>query len=358
MAADEATGRAFVGAFDDTPVVLMSEGGDEGDVMRSVTLGAVDFMDKPLSALKLKNIWQHSVRRMMQRTSLYDSSCAPGQAVSEPAHRRALALPSISDALPSSMTAPIGAAPPPLPKLATLPPSASQPHRSSVDSPGTPSANDADLQDSASADSTARRASSLCGQEGRTARISTDGGRLSLDADMEEEEDHDDLCSLEPAAKRAHTAHPRAPLACKPSSFGPLMPVAPVSQWPRLPAGCAWGTPLGGPLPPPLPAWAAPAPAPAAPPMAAAMRESLAPAPVLIRAGGAAPAPAAPCAAPLSAPADLGALPEGFLASLVGCGGGGGAMGGAEAAAGPLGLKLRKSGSLLDLVNSTLATRA
>jgi DNA-binding NtrC family response regulator len=64
VAADEAVGRSFVDAFEDTPVVLMSCGGSPDDVMRAVKLGAVDFMDKPLSHLKLKNIWQHSVRKV------------------------------------------------------------------------------------------------------------------------------------------------------------------------------------------------------------------------------------------------------------------------------------------------------
>ena len=67
VAADKVTGRAFVDAFGDTPVVLMSEDGEAGDVMCAVTLGAVDFMDKPLSVLKLKNIWQHSVRKVRAR---------------------------------------------------------------------------------------------------------------------------------------------------------------------------------------------------------------------------------------------------------------------------------------------------
>lgn len=64
MACDEASGRTFVNAFDDTPVVLMSEGGDMAAVLAAVKCGAVDFLDKPLSLLKLKNIWQHSVRKV------------------------------------------------------------------------------------------------------------------------------------------------------------------------------------------------------------------------------------------------------------------------------------------------------
>ncbi len=64
MAADNIAGKAFVEAFHSTPVVLMSEGVDTKEVMRAVNLGAVDFLDKPLSLLKLKNIWQHSIRKV------------------------------------------------------------------------------------------------------------------------------------------------------------------------------------------------------------------------------------------------------------------------------------------------------
>jgi hypothetical protein len=35
------------------------------DVMAGISLGAVDFLAKPVSQLKLRNIWQHTVRKMM-----------------------------------------------------------------------------------------------------------------------------------------------------------------------------------------------------------------------------------------------------------------------------------------------------
>lgn len=69
VAPDEAVGRSFVDSFEDTPVVLMAEGASTADVMRAVKLGAVDFLEKPLSLLKLKNIWQHSVRQVRGRAS-------------------------------------------------------------------------------------------------------------------------------------------------------------------------------------------------------------------------------------------------------------------------------------------------
>lgn len=66
VASDEAVGRSFIDSFEDTPVVLMSDSACTHDVMRAVQLGAVDFLDKPLSLLKLKNIWQHSVRKVRE----------------------------------------------------------------------------------------------------------------------------------------------------------------------------------------------------------------------------------------------------------------------------------------------------
>lgn len=51
---------AVVQAAKSIPLVLMSESGTPSEVMLGIKLGAVDFLEKPLSPLKLKNIWQHS----------------------------------------------------------------------------------------------------------------------------------------------------------------------------------------------------------------------------------------------------------------------------------------------------------
>ncbi|KAI7840077.1 hypothetical protein COHA_006207 [Chlorella ohadii] len=84
VAGDEAVGRSFVDAFEDTPVVLMAAAAGHADVLRAVKMGAVDFLDKPLSLLKLKNIWQHSVRKMMLKAAGprpdRSLSCAPSAA--------------------------------------------------------------------------------------------------------------------------------------------------------------------------------------------------------------------------------------------------------------------------------------
>ena len=47
------------------PLVLMSEkGSSTDDVWRGIELGAADVLEKPLSPLKLRNIWQHVVRKV------------------------------------------------------------------------------------------------------------------------------------------------------------------------------------------------------------------------------------------------------------------------------------------------------
>lgn len=48
------------------PLVLMTEDSTPVEVLQGIKLGACDFLEKPLSSLKLKNIWQHVVRKMME----------------------------------------------------------------------------------------------------------------------------------------------------------------------------------------------------------------------------------------------------------------------------------------------------
>jgi hypothetical protein len=367
VASDEVTGRAFVDAFEEVPVVLMSEGGATDEVMRAVTLGAVDFLDKPLSLLKLKNIWQHSVRRMMQRTTLYDSS--PRYAPAAPAYSEPVGAiaqqPSMSNCLPSSMTAPIALIPPPAKRrsLGDKPISAmtaTAPHRSSVDSPGTPSAGDAEPAESVSAGSVHQlnEPSYFSGMD-----VSAGGTTASLENTL-----------LDGESKLTT----RAPMASKPSSFGPLLPVPPMSQWPQLPSGCVWGTPVGGPLPPPL-SNAGPPPSVSATPAAISIIPPPPGAPTLapLRINTTAAAAAAPstqkvllkasrstnaiehlslpslCGNVVTEPSKLfpssQPIPEGFLCLNK-------AKKEASTGAAPLGLKLRKSDSLLNLINSTLST--
>ena len=62
-------GPAFVNAVNGLPLVLMSEGGSANEVWKSIELGAVEYLEKPLSQLKLRNIWQHVVRKVCQSYS-------------------------------------------------------------------------------------------------------------------------------------------------------------------------------------------------------------------------------------------------------------------------------------------------
>lgn len=343
VASDEVTGRAFVDAFEDVPVVLMSEGGATDEVMRAVTLGAVDFLDKPLSVLKLKNIWQHSVRRMMQRASLFDPPCQT-PAYSEPTPNMAQ-QPSLSNCLPSSMTAPLALA---APLRISGDKAATAPHRSSVDSPGTPSAGDCEPAESVSAGSVHQL---------------NDAFFSSLDASMDPFLDSAALLDLETSSlnktqqaqqQQQQQAPTRPPLACKPSSFGPLVPAPPVSQWPQLPSGCVWGTPVGGPLPPPLSAPTNNNNTSNGPqPMNTCTGAGPSHLPLLRKQRSFATAASdlslpSLCTAPDTLPPCTFPVPDGFLSLTQ-------AKEDASSGGGPIGLKLRKSNSLLELINATLA---
>lgn len=59
--------QRFREALQGLPLVLMADGGstgNTGDVWKGIELGAVDFLERPLSLLKLQNIWQHVVRKV------------------------------------------------------------------------------------------------------------------------------------------------------------------------------------------------------------------------------------------------------------------------------------------------------
>lgn len=58
----------------DLPLVITSGDATQEQKLASVRVGAVDVLDKPLSSLKLRNIWQHTVRKV----------CLPVSAVAIP----------------------------------------------------------------------------------------------------------------------------------------------------------------------------------------------------------------------------------------------------------------------------------
>eukprot|EP00775_Hariotina_reticulata_P005146 gene5146-5386_t len=57
------------------PCILMAQAPSPTDIMAGIKLGAVDILAKPLSPLKLRNIWQHTVRKMMSNMNIH---CATG----------------------------------------------------------------------------------------------------------------------------------------------------------------------------------------------------------------------------------------------------------------------------------------
>jgi len=354
VAADDVTGKAFVDAFEDVPVVLMAESGETEDVMRSVKLGAVDFLDKPLSMLKLKNIWQHCVRIMMKKSTLYDSNVLRPSFSDPDMLARGMwgeqQQQSMSTCLPSSMTAPMGYGGfPQVPStschVSLGAPVHSKnvegmvfPNKSSVDSPGTPSASDGDLADSISAVSAPRQSVDSLhrvqpvidghgvhgGQTATSEPLTNDTAEdLQQDGWTQQKKKRKSLSS-DPAAGNLIG---RPPLACKPSSYGPMLPAPPPSQWPALEPGCAWGTPVGGSIPPP--------------PMQ----------PLLRPAGYTNPVK---CQKLLVKPSANLCQGQGGLPSGIECDIHSGEFFKKAKSGGPLGLKLRKSDSLLDLINSTL----
>eukprot|EP00879_Flechtneria_rotunda_P000826 GHRR01000950.1.p1 GENE.GHRR01000950.1~~GHRR01000950.1.p1 ORF type:complete len:733 (+),score=338.67 GHRR01000950.1:205-2403(+) len=68
-----------------TPVVLMGDQCSPAQVLAAVKQGAADFLERPLSELKLRNLWQHTVRRMMSEGESRSGQSTPkAQQVSSP----------------------------------------------------------------------------------------------------------------------------------------------------------------------------------------------------------------------------------------------------------------------------------
>lgn len=95
---------AFVHSLNGLPLVLMSEGGSASEVWKSIELGAAEYLEKPLSTLKLRNIWQHVVRKMMHGCEQEGSSCKlPGR---DSAHASSSFLQQKSSSQPGSPSTP------------------------------------------------------------------------------------------------------------------------------------------------------------------------------------------------------------------------------------------------------------
>ena len=228
VATEDTTGKAFIDACEGVPVVLMAEQGSAKDVLRSVQLGAVDFLDKPLSTLKLKNIWQHCVRKMMRSSS--SKSIPKNFEVIRPCYSADVAASTAHTLapVPSSMTGPIvpganagyvstgiagyagayGSVGNQLNQLGE--------HGKQVASPQTPSGSD--IEGAAG--------------ESMSAASNHDGDNKGSKNDNKS--DDGDVKSKK---KKAVVRRKK-------------MAEVETRQWPALEAGCTWGTPVGSVLPP------------------------------------------------------------------------------------------------------------
>lgn len=66
VAEKDADSTSLVSKIGGVPLILMGQNSTQQQLMLGVNLGAVDFLEKPVSALKLRNIWQHTVRKMLK----------------------------------------------------------------------------------------------------------------------------------------------------------------------------------------------------------------------------------------------------------------------------------------------------
>ncbi|KAI8104263.1 hypothetical protein M9434_002823 [Picochlorum sp. BPE23] len=346
VAMEDSTGKAFVDACEELPVVLMAEHGSPKDVMRSVQLGAVDFLDKPLSMLKLKTIWQHAVRKMMRQNSLLSFRDAATRPCYSAVDELGIQPSSISGCVPSSMTAPIvpGASTGyvctgiagyagaygsvgNLNSLAeTKQGNQKQAWRSSVDSPQTPSGSDVELAgDSTSAASAHNSQPGQTSTDVQSADGQTDQGGAAIKSSGG--------ASRTKRYVKRQSSPQLPPMACKQGNAPACLPLG-VSEWPPLEPGCTWGTPVGGSvLPPPL-----------------TVGYSVAPKPCMLEAGVTPQKYLMKSSVSSQSQGQSGS--QGLDGEIVS----GEFFKSSNKAQcpGPIGLKLKKSDSLLDLINSTL----
>ncbi|KAI7839234.1 hypothetical protein COHA_006932 [Chlorella ohadii] len=253
------------------PVVLMAASPSSSAVLEGVRLGAVDFLERPLSQHKLRTLWQHKIRAMMRvanggvlprppscpQLTTAASGC-DSLAPIEVCQARSAALPGVSCPATPSVQALSAAAPQP---------SSSQASGESAGLGTQPTAAAA-----GAAIAPVDRSDATSGADALTPASSLPaGGGLPV-----------------PSMLQPTPGFAAAPLACmRLGATADLLP-SPL-HWPALPSGMMWGTPVGCGVPPPLPGsmeQAAAAPpadlsirwcAPGALPMAAATYELLLP---------------------------------------------------------------------------------
>jgi DNA-binding response OmpR family regulator len=61
---------AFARAASTVPLVLTGENTSQQQKLVGIRFGAMDFLEKPVALLKLRNVWQHTVRKVRLPCSL------------------------------------------------------------------------------------------------------------------------------------------------------------------------------------------------------------------------------------------------------------------------------------------------
>lgn len=64
VAHESAAWSAFVRKVKHLPLVLTGENISQQKKLLGIKSGAVDFLEKPVALLKLRNVWQHTVRKV------------------------------------------------------------------------------------------------------------------------------------------------------------------------------------------------------------------------------------------------------------------------------------------------------
>lgn len=64
VAHESAAWSTFVRKVKHLPLVLTGENISQQQKLLGIKFGAVDFLEKPVALLKLRNVWQHTVRKV------------------------------------------------------------------------------------------------------------------------------------------------------------------------------------------------------------------------------------------------------------------------------------------------------
>lgn len=246
-----------------TPVVLMGEAPSQQAVLQGVRWGAADFLEKPLSMLKLRTIWQHKIRKVRAGAGGWGPQRPQhglrygAERLGHPPSHHCLGMHSCRARWCAS-------------RLHSLPVQMMErgnggvlPRRPSC--PQLPSHSAGSLGE-AGKQAVMSRSASLAGLSCPTTPLlrtpaapQTSSSLVSADSMPAAAGDSSDATSGLPQLAASGPAFsaatgPAAPLAClRLGAPGEALPAA-VVHWPALPAGTTWGTPMGcGVPPPPLP---------------------------------------------------------------------------------------------------------